>query len=278
MVKMHIGDKWEIGVPAELGYEDGLVRMFEIKMLDCPDAHKKIRIGGAFGHLAAKISKRKKAPPPCLHLLVHNIKAPYITSENQVMDMNLQAKSAGEVLTVEAEAKRLDCTFQGPNKPKVGQRCKHDNKYFICLKPQEGATCKQPLYVQCKNANSQSNAGKKVLYFVTPTIARRKEKLKWLITTLKKLSLETTTIRLHWIVVEDSESQSADVAEMLEGTCESKYVGRYTHINIKKRDYNAASKSKGVQQRNLGAFASTVANILCIHNPTRAHAHAQCRS
>ena len=35
MESMHIGYKWEIVLPSELGYSDGKVRIFTMKMLRC---------------------------------------------------------------------------------------------------------------------------------------------------------------------------------------------------------------------------------------------------
>jgi hypothetical protein len=43
MKMMHIGDKWEITVPAELGYQDGRVRIFEMKMLSCEGAEEPVQ-------------------------------------------------------------------------------------------------------------------------------------------------------------------------------------------------------------------------------------------
>jgi hypothetical protein len=90
-----------------------------------------------FDHLLSKIENRKRVLPPCLHLLVHNIKAPFIRKENEVMPMNQKAKSASEVLTVESHGKKQPaCKFIPPNTPKDGQRCKHDNvsDHIICLR------------------------------------------------------------------------------------------------------------------------------------------------
>jgi hypothetical protein len=110
---------------------------------------------------------------------------------------------------------------------------------------------------------------------ITPTYARPTQKadLMRLCYTLMHVQ------RLHWIVVEDSESKTGLVQRLLMGEYSCKML-RYTHLNLRtskelqlgRRDQHW-TKSRGAEQRNHGIdwlFESAAKGFLDkLHSPDR---------
>jgi hypothetical protein len=139
-----------------------------------------------------------------------------------------------------------------PNKALAWQHCKNDNKYIYCTTTPPNGECRQKLFVQCKSGEDEGLiVQQRYVYFITPTLPTRTKDLKWLSNTFSTLEY-SAGVRIHWIVIEDMEQSSVEVEETMRVACQGARTARFTHLHMKKRKYNEATKSRGVEQRNLG--------------------------
>jgi hypothetical protein len=152
---------------------------------------------------------------------------------------------------IEVEEKRVGCSMTRPNKMIPFQHCAKDNKYLFCTTT-SNVECRQKLFVQCKSSVADQLVLKqRYVFFITPTLPTRIQDLKWISKTLSTMEY-APGVRIHWIVIEDMEASSIEVEETMRVACQGARTARYTHLHLKKRDYNTAGRSKGVEQRNLG--------------------------
>ena len=115
-----------------------------------------------------------------------------------------------------------------------------------------GSSTSHQQLVVIDRIKDQAKSNLPVIYMITPTYARwtQKADLTRLCQTLMHVR------RLHWIVVEDSDTKSRLVTHLLSGNNTCKVVN--THLNVRTRpDLRLAPndpnwrKNRGVEQRNL---------------------------